>query len=305
MHSSKRYSVPRHASFVALTLIGTLTFGAACGSSTNNKATHTESRTNSVGRSTTGPAAALVPSTYKNRTIRVVVINDYPPDEYVVGGKLVGTNPDLAKAIGDDLGLRFDIQGVTFDIIIPGLQAGRYDIAMPSFQVTPARRKILDFVTYFAAGTGFMILANSAHNINSAAGLCGLTAASLAGSEQAAQTQQFSRQCTQNGKHPISLQTYQSNNQSALAVASGRAQVDISTSDTLAYASSQASGRFKVAPFTYAKAPAGIGLPKGSKLGPAVLQALKDLMANGTYDKIYKKYNVASTEISNPTLITK
>ena len=55
---------------------------------------------------------------------------------------------DLAKALGQVMGLKADVQNVTFDSIIPGLAAGKYDLGMSSFTDTKEREATVDFVTY-------------------------------------------------------------------------------------------------------------------------------------------------------------
>jgi polar amino acid transport system substrate-binding protein len=292
---------------LALAVLPALTLAAACSSSGGKSSPATTAGQSSAGQSSQGPsgpssagsaAAALVPAAYKNRTLNIATMDNYPPDIYFVDGKLTGFDPDLANAIAADLGMKLNLTSVSFDVIIPGIAAKRYDVGIPTFQVTPDRLKIMDFVTYMSAGTGFMTLADGKHKIASALDLCGTKAAVLIGSQQLTQTQDFSAQCTKAGKPAIAIQTFKSNNDVALAITSGRAEVDVSVSDTLAYAFSQSKGKFEVQPFTFAKAPAGIGLPKGSPMGPPILQAVKDLMANGTYKKIFDKYNASSVTIS-------
>ena len=67
---------------------------------------------------------------------------------------------DLAKALGAVLGLKVKVVNATFDAIIPGLAAGKYDLGMSSFTDTKAREKVVDFVTYFSAGTSFYVKAS-------------------------------------------------------------------------------------------------------------------------------------------------
>jgi len=43
---------------------------------------------------------------------------------------------DLATAIAQVMGLKADVQNITFDSIIPGLAANKYDLGMSSFTDT-------------------------------------------------------------------------------------------------------------------------------------------------------------------------
>ena len=53
------------------------------------------------------------------------------------------------------MGLKANIVNATFDTIIPGLAAGKYDMGASSFTDTKAREKVVNFVDYFSAGTSF------------------------------------------------------------------------------------------------------------------------------------------------------
>ena len=89
------------------------------------------------------------------------------------GHTVVGVDADLAKAIGGVLGLKFKVENANFDSIIPGLQSGKYDLGMSAFTDTKAREKVVDFVTYFSAGTSFYVKASGGPTVKSLADLCG------------------------------------------------------------------------------------------------------------------------------------
>ena len=72
--------------------------------------------------------------------------------------------PEVMKAIAKTLGVKIAVSNVTFDNIIPGLQAKRYDIGNSSFTDNTSREKQVNFVTYFQAGEGFY--AKKGANIN-------------------------------------------------------------------------------------------------------------------------------------------
>jgi len=52
----------------------------------------------------------------------------------------------------------------------------------------------------------------------------------------------------------------------------------------------------------FGAAPYGLALPKGNGMAKPVLEALKVLMANGTYAAILKKWELESAAINNPTI---
>ena len=80
---------------------------------------------------------------------------------------VIGMDADLAKAIAQLMGLTPNVQNVTFDSIIPGLAAGKYDLGMSSFTDTKEREKTVDFVTYLTAGTSFYVKADGGPDLTS------------------------------------------------------------------------------------------------------------------------------------------
>ena len=92
-------------------------------------------------------------------TLTVASDATYAPMEFIAkdGKTVIGVDADLAKALGTVMGLKLKVQNATFATIIPGINSGKYDVGMSSFTDTKAREKVVDFVTYFSAGTSFYV----------------------------------------------------------------------------------------------------------------------------------------------------
>ena len=66
----------------------------------------------------------------------------YAPVEFKDdSGKTVGIDPDLADALGKQLGVKFEFENGTFDTLITGLRSKRYDIAMSAMTDTKDRQE--------------------------------------------------------------------------------------------------------------------------------------------------------------------
>ncbi len=249
--------------------------------------------------------AAQVPATYKQKgTLTVAADATYAPNEFIAGdGKtVVGMDADLANAVASAMGLKARIVNATFDSIIPGIQANKFDLGMSSFTDTKARQKVVDFVTYFSAGTSFYVKAQGGPAINSLADLCGHTVAVERGTTQAVDATAQSAKCRKAGKPSVTVSVYPDQNGANLALSSGRAQVGMADSPVAAYIVKQSKGQFKLSGKPYATAPYGIAIPKNSGLAKPVLAAVKALMANGTYKAILTKWGVSSGAITNPKI---
>ena len=76
---------------------------------------------------------------------------DYPPFENLENGEFVGLDMEIAKALGEKLGLEVEFKSLQFDAIIPAVAAGgQVDIGISGFTVDPDRAKEIDFSsTYY------------------------------------------------------------------------------------------------------------------------------------------------------------
>jgi polar amino acid transport system substrate-binding protein len=173
---------------------------------------------------------------------------------------------------------------------------------MSSFTDTKAREKVVDFVTYFSAGTSFYVKASGGPNISGLAALCGHKVAAEKGTTQQADSTAQSAKCKKAGKPAVTVLVFPDQNGVNLALASGRADVAMADSPVAAYQVKQSKGTFKVTGQAYGTAPYGIAIPKGSGLAKPILAAMKVLIANGQYKQILTKWGIQAGAISNPKI---
>ena len=282
---------------------------AGCGSSKKSSSSTTTSSSTATASSSSSPGvdstvAAQVPSKFKSKTIVVAADATYAPNEFIAsnGHTVVGMDPDLAQALSAVMGTKVKVVNATFDSIIPGLASGKYDLGMSSFTDTKARQKVVDFVTYFSAGTSFYVKAQGGPTINSLADLCGHTVGVERGTTQATDATAQSAKCTKAGKSKVTVSVYPDQNAANLAISSGRAQVGMADSPVAAYIVKQSNGQFKLTGTPYNTAPYGIAITKGSGLDKPVLAALKVLMKDGKYKAILTKWNIEQGAITNPKI---
>jgi polar amino acid transport system substrate-binding protein len=211
---------------------------------------------------------------------------------------------DLGDAIAAKLGLKANFENVTFDSIIPGMAAGKYDLGMSSFTDTKAREATVNFVTYFNAGESLIVASGNPHNVTGPdLSLCGLTIAVEKGTTEESEVPALSKKCTDAGKKAVTALSTDDQNGANLALTSGRAQVGSADSPVAAYAVKQSSGALALAGASYEDAPYGIAVPKADgMLDTAVLGALKDLIADGSYTAILTKWGVQSGAITSPVI---
>jgi polar amino acid transport system substrate-binding protein len=294
----------RHAAMAAVAF-ATVAGAAGCGSSSSSSSSSTSSSTKST--SSTPAAAATVsgvPAAIKSKGALIVAADaSYAPNEFIgADGKTVeGADADLAKAIAQAMGVKAVVKNATFDSIIPGLAAHKYDLGMSSFTDTKAREKTVDFVTYFNAGTSFYTKAGGP-TVNSLADLCGKKVAVEKGTTQAVDATGQSKKCKTAGKPGVTVSTFPDQNGANLAISSGRAQVGMADSPVAAYQVKKSNGQFTLTGKSYGEAPYGIAIPKQSGLATPVLQAVKRIMKDGQYEQILKKWGIQAGAITNPAI---
>ncbi|MFF9479415.1 ABC transporter substrate-binding protein [Streptomyces sp. NPDC014733] len=251
---------------------------------------------------TSGPvdrsAAALLPGSVKSKGVVTFAMDaSYAPFEFFDRDNrtVVGFDVDLSTALAARMGVRAKQVNTAFDGILPGLQARKYDAGISGFAVTPEREKQVNFVEYLAGGTGLGIRAGNPHGLRmTPRALCGHTIGAQKGTVQGLeQLPDISKSCVRNGRKPVVVQLFPSQNEANLALASGRAEAVMADSISTAYQARLSGGRLRLAPGPdYERTPTGIAVPRDSRLIRALAAALKSLKADGTFDKIAKKWSI-------------
>ncbi|MGH2905384.1 MAG: ABC transporter substrate-binding protein [Solirubrobacterales bacterium] len=280
-----------------LALIAVVSVLAGCGSDKNDGGS-TGTASTTVQKD--DAAAAKVPAAIaKDGTLTVAMDASYPPNEFFDkdGKTIIGMDADLANALAQTLGLKAELKNVTFDAILPGLAAGKYDIAMSSFTDTKEREKTVDMVTYLNAGTKFYTSADNPTDISGLDDLCGLTVAVEKGTTQADDANAQSKKCTSAGKKKVTVDVFPDQNGANLALTSGRAQIGMADSPVAAYIIKQSDGKLQQTGVDYGEAPYGIAVNKDSGLTPAIQAGMQSLMDSGKYKEILTKWNLADEGI--------
>jgi polar amino acid transport system substrate-binding protein len=188
-------------------------------------------------------AVKLLPESVKaSKTLRVGIPTNEQPTQFYVSGTqdMTGINPDVARLIGESLGLKVEIQVANFDSIIPGMAAGRYDMTVSSMTPTTERMKVLDFVDYMQMGTSIAVTSGNPTGITKYQDLCGKKVGLLTGSYQlTVNVPDYNKECVNAGKPEIVANQYQDTRQAISALTSGRQDAVLADSPILGFAVSQ------------------------------------------------------------------
>ncbi|MBX6387686.1 MAG: ABC transporter substrate-binding protein [Frankia sp.] len=280
------------------TAVGMLAVLAACGDDDSDSSGSTP-----PAAPTSAAPGLEVPEDFQDG-LTVATDASYAPNEFFDedGETIIGMDIDLINALGEVLGVEVTVENAGFDEILPGLASGKYDVGMSSFTDTKEREEVVDFVTYFEAGTSFFTSAADPVDITGLDDLCGLSVAVEIGTTQSDDARAQDAKCREEGKPGVTVQDYPDQNAANLAVTSGRAQLSMADSPVADYQVELSNGELVSVGEPYGTAPYGIAVPKDSGLADPMLGALETIMENGTYAEILEKWGVSAGAIDSPVI---
>ncbi|SFW55001.1 ABC transporter substrate-binding protein [Amycolatopsis australiensis] len=237
--------------------------------------------------------AALVPADVKaDGKILVGQDQSYPPNEFQDGGKATGFDVDLGTAVGQVLGVQMEFQNSSFDGIIPGIDAKKYEMGISSFSINADRLKSVDMISYYSAGTSLAVLKGNPDGLK-VDDLCGKKIAVQKGTTQVEDLDKKNAACTGAGKPAIEVTQLQAQTDVNLALTAKRVQGELADSPVIDYAVKQTNGQLESVGAPYDTAPYGIVLPKNSgDYAKAVQGAIQKLIDSGAYKKILDKWGL-------------
>lgn len=247
----------------ALALVMALGLLAGCGSSNSDNNT---------------PAGDDASDAAKTKLV-VATSPDFPPFESLEGGEVVGIEVDILNKIAEKMGMELDIQQMDFDSVIPGVQAGKFDVGMSGITVTDKRKENVDFSSvYFMAAQA--IVAADGSSITGKA--------DLEGKKVSVQTGTTAEEyCMANGYEVLA---FTANNDAAAALTAGKVDAWV-VDNEVALAMAPELG-LTVLDEAMTSEPYAFALQKGSDLLAPFNEALDALLSDGTVEQIFQQYGV-------------
>jgi polar amino acid transport system substrate-binding protein len=279
----------------------------ACGGSSSGDNPTLSAPSNTASAAASGgsndPKSLLPPQITKSGVLRAATDGTYPPNEFTGsdGKTLQGFDIDLGNAIADRLGLKIQFANAKFDSIITGITAGRYDLSLSSFTDNKDRQQKVDFVDYFTAGTSILVKKGNPEHISKLEDLCGKNIALESGTVQV--TIAKGAKCP--AGQQIKVTQLPDDATARLQVKTGRAVADMNDFPVAAYTAKTSGGGndFEVVGTQYETAPYGIAINKElTGLRDAVQIVLQSMVADGSYDAILKKWDIAQGALKDITV---
>jgi His/Glu/Gln/Arg/opine family amino acid ABC transporter permease subunit len=245
---------------LAVILLATVLAAAACGAPDSDKA----DRIQTAGVLRVGTEGVYAPFSYHDES-----------------GQLVGYDVDVAKAVGDKLGVKVEFVETPWDSMFAALEANRFDIVANQVTINAERKAKYDLSDPYAIGQGVIVTRADDNSVKSLADLKGKIAAENP-------TSNWAELARANGARVESVDGFA---QAIKLLNQGR--VDVVVNDSIAvyqYLAETGDKTVKIAAQTDEKSEQGFAARKDSGLLPELNKALKDLSNDGTLPKISEKY---------------
>ena len=188
--------------------------------------------------------------------------------------------------------------------LLSGIKSGRYQFAIGPVGDFKSRQEANDFVDWVQEYVVFAVHKGNPKSINSLEDACGARIAVQAGGSAEKVIKAQAEKCAADGKPTLAVQSYTDQPTSILAVRSKRADAFFSSQAPLTYFVQQSNGELELAGVGKSNGfddlYQGAVTPKGSPLSEVLLGAIKELMKNGTYAQIMKKWGLENNMISEP-----
>lgn len=247
--------------------------------------------------------AALLPADVrKSGTLRVGSSVGTPPGAYYPEGsdkKPAGQDIDIADAVAKVLGIKLERQDASFETILPALGSGKYDFGTGNFGVTTERLKTIDFVTYINDGQGFGVKKGNTTlgtKVTDLTQLCGLTIGTGAGTTFEATLSARKGLCAKAGKKPYDVKVFSESGAILTALQQGRIDVVMSTINGLRYQAAQPAAQTAFLG-EFHRLDVGFAFKKSSPLTRAFQAAVNELIKDGTYGRILRKWGTSASAI--------
>ncbi|MDD2002087.1 lysine/arginine/ornithine ABC transporter substrate-binding protein [Pseudomonas putida] len=224
------------------------------------------------------------------KEVRIATEGTYPPFSFLDNGKLSGFDVDVANALCEKIQAKCEVVSQEWDGMIPGLVSGKYDAIVASMAITDERKKKIDFTQkYYATPARFITTKDS--------GIADTTPKGMAGKVVGVQGSTTQATYLEDNYKDASIKLYKTVDDASMDLANGRIDAVFSDAAILNEWLEKDGGECcdfvgqEIRDEKYFGVGKGIGLRKeDAELRDKLNTAIQAIIADGTYEKINKKY---------------
>lgn len=257
------------------------------------------------------PRQMLPESIRKSGVIRVGSQQTYPPIEYkdTKTGKVIGLSAELLEEIARRLGVKIQWVQSDYGALITGSRAGRFDLVSGGISDQIERERELDFVNYMKAGTAILIERRRVPEFWSIKDFSGRKVAFTLGAKKIEEVvRRASDELVAEGREPIEIVMLPNTADAKMQLDLGRVDGYLNESFTLAHMMKQIPGKYTMVRYGYYSLTNLITswgfAKKDAALRDAVRTAAQNMLDDGTFEEIVKKWNLESGLLPEITINT-
>ncbi|WP_341911343.1 ABC transporter substrate-binding protein [Ferrovibrio terrae] len=213
-----------------------------------------------------------------------------PPMQFVDStGELKGMRITLGNEIAKRLCLKPEYIRIEFSAMIPGLQAGRWDLINTGIFWTEERAKLMQMVQYESQAISISVAKGNPLKIAKPEDLSGRTVGVELGGFEERKIKELDKALTDKGMKPITIRTFDNFATAYQALRAGQTEGTVSIDATAAEYAKR--GEFDRAMSGLFPTPVALAM-KSKPLSEAVVKVLNDMMQDGSYKKLMDEYGL-------------
>jgi polar amino acid transport system substrate-binding protein len=215
-----------------------------------------------------------------------------PPMQFVdSSGELKGMRIRLGNEIAKRLCLKPEYVRIEFSAMIPGLQAGRWDVINTGIFWTEERARMMHMVQYESQAISISVSKGNPLKISKPEDLAGRTIGVELGGFEERKIKELDKALTAKGLKPITIRTFDNFATAYQALRAGQTEGTVSIDATAAEYAKR--GEFDRALSGLFATPVALAM-KNKTLSEAVVKVLNDMQQDGSYQKLMEEYGLLS-----------
>lgn len=245
--------------------------------------------------------AGLPASIIAKKTITYCSSLTQPPMEFVdAQQKIQGADIELGDELAKRLGVKAKWINIPFAGLIPALQAGQCDAVISQLFIKPTRLQVIDQLPYMYSQE-IILFKKGSPTVDTLEALSGQKVATVTGTTATLLLQAANEALKKAGKKPIDIVEFPTGTAALQQLQYGQVAAYGVAYEIGLYYNQTDPNAFQIGGKPYFKILTGIGLRKDE---PGVSQALEgklaEMMKDGTYEAIFKKWNLTTDMLPAP-----
>lgn len=217
----------------------------------------------------------------KSGTIVIATEGAFPPFNFFRGATLTGFEVDVAEALAKRMGVAVEWRALSFDALLAGLRQDRWDVVIASFAITPERSKAVTFADPHYCSGG--VIVSRSPSIRARKDLAGKIVAVQVGTTYLETVRKLA--------DVKDVKTFPKDTDARSALVGGR--VDAWVTDRFVAKAAVEADRgagLEIGDYVFVERIAPAVRKGNDALARAIDDALRGIMADGTYEAISRKY---------------